>query len=219
MSRMPMGSPKLEEVPVTTTPNIHTIGIPVATEKNRVCPVELADSLDSRLRRWLQNPRKILAPLVREGMTVLDVGCGPGFFSIELARLVGSNGRVIAADLQQGMLDKLTGKIKGTDLSTRISMVKSDPGNLNVSGPVDFILTFYMVHEVPDQAAFFRQLFPLLREGGKVLIVEPKMFHVSRAQFSNTIRQAEAAGFLSTEGPRLPMSWSTLLKKSVVRVA
>lgn len=191
----------------------------MATEQNRVCPVELADSLDSRLRRWLQNPRKILAPFVTEGMTALDIGCGPGFFSIELGRLVGPTGSVIAADLQQGMLDKLAVKIKGTDLATRIGMVKCDPGRLNVSGSVDFILTFYMVHEVPDQAAFFRQLFPLLREAGKVLIVEPKMFHVSRAQFSNTIRQAEAAGFLSTEGPRLPMSWSAVLKKAAVGAA
>ena len=187
--------------------------------QNSVCPVELADSLDSRLRRWLQNPRKILAPFATEGMTVLDVGCGPGFFSIELGRLVGPTGRVIAADLQQGMLDKLAAKIKGTDLAARIDLTKCERGSLNVSGPVDFILTFYMVHEVPDQAAFFRQLFPILRESGKVLIVEPKMFHVSRSQFRDTIRQAEAAGFLTTEGPTLPMSWSVVLKKATVGTA
>ncbi len=48
-----------------------------SAERNRVCPVELAGSLDNRFRRWLQNPRKILAPYVREGMKVLDIGCGP----------------------------------------------------------------------------------------------------------------------------------------------
>jgi 2-polyprenyl-3-methyl-5-hydroxy-6-metoxy-1,4-benzoquinol methylase len=50
------------------------------SERNRVCPVELAHSLDNTLRRWLQNPQRILAPYIQEGMTVLDVGCGPGFF-------------------------------------------------------------------------------------------------------------------------------------------
>jgi 2-polyprenyl-3-methyl-5-hydroxy-6-metoxy-1,4-benzoquinol methylase len=50
------------------------------SERNRVCPVELAHSLDNTLRRWLQNPKNILAPYIQEGMTVLDVGCGPGFF-------------------------------------------------------------------------------------------------------------------------------------------
>lgn len=191
----------------------------MAPERDRVCPVEFADTLDSRVRRWLQNPGKILTPFVTEGRTALDVGCGPGFFSIELARLVGPNGRVIAADLQQGMLDKLAGKIKGTDLSARIRLVKCDKSSLNVSEPVDFILTFYMVHEVPDQPAFFRQLFPLLREQGRYLLVEPKLFHVSREQFRDTLRHAEAVGFAFAPGPRLPFSWSAVLTKSATRAA
>lgn len=191
----------------------------MTTEQNRVCPVELANSLDNRLRRWLQNPQKILSPYVTEGMTALDIGCGPGFFSIELARLVGPAGRVIAVDLQQGMLDKLAGKIRGTELSKRIELVKCDSSSLSVSVSADFILTFYMIHEVPDQAAFFRQVFPLLHKEGKFLIVEPKMFHVSRAQFSETIQKAEAAGFASSEGPKLPMSWSAVLTKGVTGAA
>ena len=183
--------------------------------QTRVCPIQLADSLDNKLRQWLQNPRKILEPYVSDGMIVLDVGCGPGFFSIELARLVGPSGRVIAADLQQGMLDKLAAKIRGTDLSTRMDLVKCDSSNLNISESVDFILTFYMVHEVPDQAAFFRQLFQLLRDTGKILMVEPKMFHVSRSQFRKTVRQAEAVGFVSFPGPKLLMSWSAVLMKGM----
>ena len=88
----------------------------MSNRRNRVCPVERAGSLDNRIRRWLQNPRKILEPYIKEGMTVLDVGCGPGFFSIEIAQLVGKSGRVIAADLQEGMLQKLRDKIRGTEL-------------------------------------------------------------------------------------------------------
>ena len=83
------------------------------SKRNRVCPVELAGSLDNKIRRWLQDPRKILAPYVKEGMTALDIGCGPGFFSIEMAKMVGRNGKVISADLQEGMLKKLGKKIKG----------------------------------------------------------------------------------------------------------
>ena len=183
--------------------------------QTRVCPIQLADSLDNKLRQWLQNPRKILEPYVSDGMIALDVGCGPGFFSIELARLVGPSGRVIAADLQQGMLDKLAAKIRGTDLSTRMDLVKCDSSNLNISESVDFILTFYMVHEVSDQAAIFRQLFQLLRDTGKILMVEPKMFHVSRSQFRKTVRQAEAVGFVSFPGPKLLMSWSAVLMKGM----
>jgi ubiquinone/menaquinone biosynthesis C-methylase UbiE len=70
----------------------------------------------------LQNPRKILGPYIKEGMTVLDVGCGPGFFSIELAQMVGKSGRVIASDLQEGMLRKLREKIQGTEFEERITL-------------------------------------------------------------------------------------------------
>jgi ubiquinone/menaquinone biosynthesis C-methylase UbiE len=183
-------------------------------ERNRVCPVELADSLDSKIRRWLQNPKKIIAPFVNEGMTALDIGCGPGFFSIEIAGLVGSKGKVIAVDLQEGMLQKVSDKIKGTELETRIRLVKCENDNINVSENVDFILTFYMVHEVPDKLSFFKQLKHVLKEHGQYLLVEPKLFHVSRKEFALTIGLAEQCGFKIFPGPKLPFSWSAILKNS-----
>jgi ubiquinone/menaquinone biosynthesis C-methylase UbiE len=81
-----------------------------------VCPVALSGSLDNSIRRYLQNPQKILKPYITKGMTVLDVGCGPGFFSLEMARMVGKSGRVIATDMQEGMLQIVKEKIKGTEL-------------------------------------------------------------------------------------------------------
>ncbi len=45
--------------------------------------------LDNRLRRWLHNPERILAPYVRPGITALDFGCGMGMFAIAMAKLVG----------------------------------------------------------------------------------------------------------------------------------
>ena len=59
-------------------------------EKNEhVCPVEKAGGLDSGIRKLLQRPKKILGNYAREGMTVLDLGCGPGFFSVEMAKEIG----------------------------------------------------------------------------------------------------------------------------------
>ena len=101
-------------------------------EKIRVCPVELANSLDNKIRRWLQNPQKILSPYIREGMTVLDIGCGPGFFSIEIAKLVGKNGRVFSVDMQEGMLQKIRIKIQGTELEDRIELIKCEQDRINV---------------------------------------------------------------------------------------
>jgi ubiquinone/menaquinone biosynthesis C-methylase UbiE len=183
-------------------------------ERNRVCPVELANSLDNKIRKWLQNPQKILAPYVKEGMTVLDVGCGPGFFSVEMAKMVGRSGKVISADLQEGMLQKLRTKIKGTELEERITLIKCDKDKINISGKVDFILTFYMVHEVPEKNSFFKQLKNSLNENGQYLIVEPKLFHVSQKEFEATTMLAEKNGFKVYAGPKLPLSWSALLRNN-----
>jgi ubiquinone/menaquinone biosynthesis C-methylase UbiE len=180
-------------------------------ERNRVCPVELANSLDGKIRRWLQNPQKILSPYIREGMTVLDVGCGPGFFSIELAKMVGRNGKVISADLQDGMLQKLSNKIRGTELEERIKLVKCDKDKINVSENIDFGLAFYMVHEIPNKEPFFKELKSILNEKGQILIVEPKLFHVSKKKFESTTKLAENIGFIINRGPRLPLCWSAVL--------
>jgi ubiquinone/menaquinone biosynthesis C-methylase UbiE len=181
-------------------------------ERNRVCPVELADSLDSRIRRWLQNPGKILAPFVREGMHALDIGCGPGFFSVEMAKMVGPTGRVISADLQEGMLEKVRQKIRGTTLEERITTVRCDEEAINVADRVDFILAFYMVHEVPNKEAFFHQVKAVLDAKGQLLLVEPKLFHVSRVAFASTLAIAERHGFAVHQAPRLPISWSAVLR-------
>ena len=49
-------------------------------------------------------------------MKVLDIGCGPGFFSIELAKMVGKGGKIFSVDLQEVMLQKIRNKIQGTEL-------------------------------------------------------------------------------------------------------
>jgi ubiquinone/menaquinone biosynthesis C-methylase UbiE len=183
-------------------------------ERNRVCPVELASSLDNKIRRWLQNPHEILAPYIREGMTVLDIGCGPGFFSIEMAKMVGTRGKVISADLQEGMLQELGNKIRGTELEARIKRVKCGKDSINISEHVDFILAFYMVHEVPDKNSFFKQLKTILNERGIFLLVEPKLFHVSRKGFELTTKVAEENGFNTYPGPKLRLSWSAVLRNA-----
>lgn len=183
------------------------------SSRNRVCPVGLANWLDISVRRWLHNPQVILAPYVKEGMTVLDIGCGPGFFSIEMAKMVGESGKVVAADLQDGMLQKLRKKIQGTGLERRIELVKCDKDRINITKGVDFIFAFFMVHEVPDKNSLFRQLRDILREKGQLLLVEPKILHVSRKEFELTTRLAEDAGFKTFNGPRIRFGRSAVLRK------
>ncbi len=100
---------------------------------NKICPVERAGGLDNSIRKLLQNPQKILKPYINEGMTVLDLGCGPGFFSVEIAKLINDSGKVIAADLQEGMLEKVRQKIKGTALEPRITLHKCQEESIDLT--------------------------------------------------------------------------------------
>lgn len=183
-------------------------------EKTHVCPVERANSLDNRIRKWYQNPRKILYPYIRKGMRVLDIGCGPGFFSVEIAKMVGTEGKVFAADLQEGMLKIVSDKIKETELENRIITVKCDSDKTNVAEKVDFIFAFYMVHEVPDKMSFFNEMKRILKEKGEFLIVEPRFFHVSKADFHFTISQAEKSGLKAYTGPKLFLSQTAILRNT-----
>ena len=185
----------------------------MSKRNSRVCPVRKAGSLDSRIRRWIQDPRRILGPYIEEGMTVLDIGCGPGFFSVDLARMVGESGHVIASDLQEGMLRKLRKKIQGTELEKRIILHKCKEDELGVSEDVDFVLAFYMVHEVPDQEKLFNEIKSILKPNGQIFIIEPP-FHVSKAAFEETVRIAQNAGFSPVKRPKVFLSKTVILKTS-----
>jgi len=181
-------------------------------KSNRICPVEKAGTLDTKIRRWLQNPQKILNPYIKEGMTVLDLGCGPGFFSVDIAQMVGSAGKVIAVDLQEGMLQKLRVKIKGTELENRITLHKCKEDKIGISENVDFVLAFYIVHEVVNKEGLFTEIETLLKPNGRVLIVEPP-FHVSKRAFEETIGKAKAAGLTEVKRPQVLFNKAVVIKK------
>lgn len=176
----------------------------------RVCPVERAGSLDSYVRKLFQDPRKILKPYIHEGMTVLDLGCGPGVFSTEIAKMVKDSGKVIAADLQDGMLEIVKNKIKGTELEQRIVLHKCQEDTIGLTANVDFVLVFYVIHEVPDHDKLLRELKSILKLGGKIYIVEPN-FHVSKKSFEEMIDRIKKTGFEILDRPKVFLSRTVLL--------
>ena len=175
-----------------------------------VCPWWLCFTFDNFIRKPFHNPEKILAPYIREGDTVLDVGPGMGYFSLPLARMVGDRGKVIAADVQAPMLAALRKRARKQGLEKRIVPHVCEAVAIGVREPIDFALAFWMVHEVPNQAKFFLEIKLLLKSKGKLLVAEPTI-HVTRRMFEETLKRAGEAGFTVTENPKIFMSRTALL--------
>ena len=92
-----------------------------------VCPAEHAGWLATPLRRLVTDLRRVLRGIVRPGDTVVDLGCGPGFFTLPLAEMVGEAGRVVAVDLQSAMLDKVRTRAERQGLLGRIDLHECPP--------------------------------------------------------------------------------------------
>lgn len=176
------------------------------------CPWWFIYAFDNPLRKRFQNPHKLLAPYVKAGDTVLDVGCGMGYFTLDLARLVGPEGKVIAADLQVEMLAGLRRRASRKGLLGRIRLQQSEPDQIGVKEPIDFALAFWMVHEVKQPDLFFSQIYALLNEGGVCLFAEPKI-HVSESGFEHSVSVAVAAGFQLTGRPKISLSRAAVFLK------
>jgi SAM-dependent methyltransferase len=167
-----------------------------------VCPWWIGYLLVSPIRRWMQNPDELIAPYVTPGMTVFEPGPGMGFFTLPLARRVGS-GRVIAVDIQPRMLDALRRRATRAGLMQRIEtrLAKADSlGIDDLNGTVDFVLAVAVVHEMPSAEAFFRQAGAALARGGRLLLAEPAG-HVNDAHFAEELAAAARAGLVVKDRP------------------
>lgn len=178
-----------------------------------VCPSLLSFFLDNSLRELLFRPDRILRPWVREGMTVADIGCGPGFFTVPLARLTGPTGRVLAVDLQPAMLEKVRAKALKEGMEDRIVLHRCPADSLGLETPLDFALCFWMMHEVSSADHLLAELRGLLKPKGSLLITEP-FAHVRRRRFDATVAGALKMGFMVADQPKIRGSYSVLLSFS-----
>lgn len=178
---------------------------------DHVCPVEKAGGLESRIRKLIQNPKRILKKYVNGGMIVLDFGCGPGFFTVEMAKMVGESGKVIAVDLQKGMLEKLENKIQGTQIEKRIMLHRSEENKIGISEKVDFVLAFYVLHEIPDQEKTLKEIKSIMKPHGILYIAEPNI-RVRTEAFEETIKRGLREGFKIVERPKIFLSKVAVLR-------
>lgn len=178
-----------------------------------VCPWWLAYTFDHPLRRLFQNPYRLLGPYLHEGDTVIDAGCGMGFFSIPMAQMVGETGTVIAVDLQPQMFPVLMRRAAREGVAGRVQPHACWADDLGLEVSAQFALASMVVHEVPDQARFLRQVAECLTPTGRFLVAEPAL-HVSRKAFAMTCTYAGEAGLRHIESPRVPFCHAALFARA-----
>ena len=181
----------------------------------KVCPVWVGYLLASPVRKLYQNPEKILSPFVEEGMKVLDIGCAMGFFSLPLASMVGTNGKVICVDLQETMIQSLKKRAQKAGLMERIETrlcSRNSLGLKDLTEEIDFVFASAVVHEIPDVPHFFSEIYQTLKPAGRFLVIEPKG-HVSEEDFKVTVSVAEKSGFTAIDCPRIGRGRIVLLQK------
>jgi ubiquinone/menaquinone biosynthesis C-methylase UbiE len=183
--------------------------------RQRVCPWWLGYLLANPLRKLYHNPENILKPYIHEGMTVLEVGSGMGFFTLPLARLVGESGHVVCVDLQEKMIRAVKKRATKAGLIDRIELRLSTPKSVCIDDlveKVDFALVFAVVHEVPDAREFLLEIERSLRKGGLLLFSEPAG-RVSKKEFEGTLATAQGLGFRIADSLKIRSSRSSLWVK------
>ena len=121
-----------------------------------------------REARW--SPPRLLARLdLRAGQRVLDLGCGPGFWTLPLARIVGPNGTVWALDVADEMLRALASRHP----PAQVRLLQSRLPRVDLpAASVDWVWAAFILHEVGDLEALAAELRRVLRAGGRVAALE-----------------------------------------------
>jgi cyclopropane fatty-acyl-phospholipid synthase-like methyltransferase len=138
-----------------------------------------------------------------------------GFFTLDIARLVGSRGRVVVVDIQPKMLASLKRRANRAGVAGSIDARVVAPETMaldDLAGAVDFVVAIAMVHELPNGAHFFEECAASLKPGGGMLLVEPAG-HVKPDAFGQELEDAARFG-LAVEGrPQVWRSHAAVLRK------
>jgi ubiquinone/menaquinone biosynthesis C-methylase UbiE len=175
-----------------------------------VCPWWFCYAFDNPVRRLFHDPYEMLSPYVKRGFTVIDIGPGMGYFTIPLLKLVGKDGKAIAVDIQEKMLAVLRRRAIKTGVDANLITHLAKPDDFGLKEKADFILVFWMLHEVADQIRFLKGVKKLMKDTARVLIVEPRL-HVTKTAFDRTIQMARQSGFKIEDNPPVSLSRAILL--------
>jgi len=166
--------------------------------------VDRVKFLMSEERKQWHSPETVLKEIaITKGMTIADLGSGPGFFTIPMAQITGKKGLVYAVDNNQKMLKGLKENIAKTDVNPKIiKIVKNDVCHTEIpKESVDIILFANVLHEVGDKKAFFREVKRISKPIAYVVDVDWKKIQTEYGPpFKGRLSEDEANQLLAENG-------------------
>jgi len=188
----------------------------IKRKKSMPCPWWLSFILENPYMEWVAGSSLLIKRAVlKTGMSVLDVGCGPGRLTIPFARYVGSTGKVVALDIQENMLQKLEKRIKDNSL-TNIETVLggAGEGKLQDENSIDCAFLVTALGEISDKEKALKEIYNVLKPWGILSITE--VFPDPDYQRSKTVlRLANKAKFALVRKYGNIMSFTMIFIKSV----
>jgi len=132
-------------------------------------PERLTFTLNNRVRRFLEPPEQLISKLgLKATDVVVDFGCGPGFYTIPIARGVA---RTIAVDVSSRMLEKTVSNAKKNHVT--VEAIASDGTAIQLDdGIVDLIFLSHVFHEVANRPEVLSEFLRIMKRSGRLAIVE-----------------------------------------------
>ena len=128
------------------------------------------------------NPQRRLKDIpLKEGMAVVDYGCGPGRYTLPIAKVVGPKGKVFAVDIQPLAISMVKEKAFRESLAN-IEPILVDSYNTGIQGSsIDLVLLVDTFHQIKDYDALFREIHRVLKQDG-MLFMDPGHMKVSKTR-------------------------------------
>jgi ubiquinone/menaquinone biosynthesis C-methylase UbiE len=186
------------------------------------------DDLDTYIRKmegreredWQRPDEVVRALALNPGDTVADVGAGPGYFTLRIARAVGPTGRVYAVDVVPEMVAALRERLDRAGIGNVTPVLANDVDPGLPAASCDLVLIVDTFHHFPDGPGYLRLLTRGLKPGGRIVNVDfhrrempvgPPIEHkVARDDFVAAAREAGLE--LVAEKPFLPYQYLLVLK-------
>lgn len=127
---------------------------------------------DSRIVKSYQRRTQALVlddTQIEKGMNILDLGCGTGWATLEIASRMEGTGRVIGLDLSEKMTEQAERKLAGLGY-TNVDFIVGSASNLDYDGYFDYVLSTNAFHHFSDKEGVFSQVWQSLKPGGVFLV-------------------------------------------------